>query len=505
MIPISQVAKVSVNVSPSAPAAANFGQGILIGQTAILPPEERVVEITEPDDLVALGYPTTSPEYLAASVYFQQKNAPKLLVGQIFPSGSPGLLRGAAADQAIGDYTAKGANCGFDITVDGTLHQVTGIDLHLAASLAAVATAVNGAVSAFATCTYNAATKGFTIASLTTGATSAVSFAAAPTHSGSPADISALLGLTSAAGASEVAVIQPETTATASFDALALAAQQLGFPFFGLALCTDVAALSDGSQTYLYTAQDWAEANGKLCFFVVTGSVPTTYNAAAGTQPNAGARARALGYNNSVGIYSGQSNLAHVALMGQAFQIDFTQKDGLKTMMYMPLTGMAADPLTVTTAAQVASNGLNYFAQYGVSNIVAPGVVVNGRWYDEVVGCAWMQNAETVALFTALLNTAAQGKMPQTDEGVNMLLPTIKQPLDAAVNVGLCAPGVWDSGGVGTVKQDDYLPKGYYVYAAPVTSLTAAQRTARQTPALVVLMVGAGALQGVNLTINFQR
>ena len=49
------------------------------------------------------------------------------------------------------------------------------------------------------------------------------------------------------------------------------------------------------------------------------------------------------------------------------------------------------------------------------------------------------------------------------------------------------------------------LPKGYYIYAAPVSTMTSADRAARKAPPISILVCGAGAIQYAAPTIIFQR
>ena len=77
--------------------------------------------------------------------------------------------------------------------------------------------------------------------------------------------------------------------------------------------------------------------------------------------------------------------------------------------------------------------------------------------------------------------------------------------MEQARATGLCAPDEWKFDGVGNIKTGDILDKGYYIFPQPVSSLTTAQRAARQAPAISILVCGAGAIQYCAPTIIFQR
>lgn len=101
-----------------------------------------------------------------------------------------------------GSAVEGGVNAGFDVTIDGTLYKVTGIDLTKATTITAVAAAVQAGldgVSAPATVTIEG--NALCIVSDSTGASSTVTVASAPTASDSPWDASTYLGFTVETGA----------------------------------------------------------------------------------------------------------------------------------------------------------------------------------------------------------------------------------------------------------------------------------------------------------------
>jgi predicted transcriptional regulator len=78
--------------------------------------------------------------------------------------------------------------------------------------------------------------------------------------------------------------------------------------------------------------------------------------------------------------------------------------------------------------------------------------------------------------------------------------------MDAAVNNGLVAPGVWNSTlQFGLLKAFQTLPKGYYVFAPPVASQSQADREARKAPTIQCAIKLAGAVHSANVAINVNR
>jgi hypothetical protein len=80
----------------------------------------------------------------------------------------------------------------------------------------------------------------------------------------------------------------------------------------------------------------------------------------------------------------------------------------------------------------------------------------------------------------------------------------------ALQTIGFIAPsGVWAGQTIGSgnnvVAAGDALPKGYYVYAPSVTTLTQSQRAARQLPPISVLLIEAQSAQSLVVQVNVQQ
>jgi len=118
-------------------------------------------------------------------------------------SPTSSYLRGFTISDDPDDYTAIVAG-GFDILIDGTNRQISGINLSAAATMAGIAGVIQTRLQvalAGTLCAWDAANDRFVVTSPTTAQTSAVGGAVAPTAAGPPANVSSTLGLTVAGGA----------------------------------------------------------------------------------------------------------------------------------------------------------------------------------------------------------------------------------------------------------------------------------------------------------------
>lgn len=482
-----RLVNIAISLSAMPPAKKNFGIGFILGDSAILPSENRVRAYTGLDG-VAADFPTNSEEYLAAARFYGQSPRPRdLKIGRRFPTGSAGHLNSAALTASdLAAIQAVTDGC-FDITIDGGLEQLPEMDFHTDTTWSAVAARLNTALNAAATgttCTYDGTKLVITSPTLVTGT---VSYAAAPTGGSTPTAIQAILKLTLATGASTVAPLATETCT----QSLQLC-RNVG-PFYSFSLA------SDSSDQDKKDAAAWAEANDQMYFYTISDSdalsaVDTT---------NLGYFFKNLGYNNTSGMYHPTDLNAALSVMGKACTVNYDGQGTVLTLMFKQLPGVAVTELTSDQADALEGHNLNYYGSYGDFPMLAKGVVANGRWIDEVMGLAWFIDACNTAVFRRMATSPT--KIPFTNDGVGNLLSSLEQPCAQGVSNGLFAPGTWNQPDIGTLLTGDPMPKGYYLFAGPVEDVSDADRENRIAPALVGAVNGAGALQGVSGTITFQR
>lgn len=485
---VSDVVNVQVVMSPKAAATRNFGSLLILGASNVIDTNERLRLYTSLD-AVATDFGTTAPEYLAADLYFSQTPQPAVCyIGKWAQAATSGILHGGiltTAQQALANFTAI-INGGMKITIDGTQKSLTALNFSGAANLNGVASIVTTALAGAGTVTWNATYGRFEVTSATTGATSTVSQATAPT---SGTDVSGLLGL---ATGSAVAGIAAESMLSA-----VTTLANMSNDWYGL----NVAASGIQDSDRLAVAGFIEGASVSRIYGI------TTQNTAVldPTQTtDIASQLKALNYKRTFVQYSSSSPHAAASLFGRAFTVDFNGSNTTITLKFKQEPGVAAENLTETQAAALKSKNCNVLVQYNNQTaIVQEGVMVNGYFFDEVHGTDWLQNDVQTAIYNLLYTSTT--KIPQTDAGVNMILATIESCLDQAVNNGLVAPGVWSAAGFGALAQGQTLSKGYYVYAPPVSSQAQADREARKAPVIQCAIKLAGAVHSVNTIINVNR
>lgn len=487
---LSDVIQVTIEVTPTPPAVQGFNTKLILGSNS-LPLEERIRAYTALAGGVDADFNSATQEYKEAAAHFGQEPAPSIvLIGNRFTSAQHGKLRGSSGVSAVYTDYAGVTNGGFDISLNGTNHQLSALDFSAATSMANVATVLQTALAAAlasTTCTWDG--KKFIVTSPTTGIASIVGYAVAPTGGSSPVDVSTLLGFTVASGALAVAGIALESmTDTIN------ASLRFNSTWYGLGL-TSAASTQDVKDAM-------AAAQASKFMFFETSADPNT--ALSSSTTDLAYFAKNLGYDHTASFFD-SANPAYLSdsAMARLFIVDFTQPNSITTLWGKQAPGFAPSDITETQRLALEGKNCNYYASVGGFSMFQPGKVASGRFIDEVIGLDWLQATLQGALFDALTDTTTG--IPQTDPGVSVLVQAAENALDQARTNRLLAPGVWKGANIGNVKTGDLLPNGYYVFGAPVASYSYADRAARKSPPITAIGIGAGAIQSVAIVFIFQR
>ena len=490
-VPVSRIVNVTVLVAAAAPAAPTFSRGLCVGSSARLPVYDRLRLY---DDILGVGadFQTSDEEYKFAQVYFGQSPKPKeLMIGRRLLAATSGTLRSGVHSVTLTDFTAV-THGGFDISLDGTNHPISALDLHTAVNLPGVAaiiqTALNAALTG-TTCAYDGTN--FVVTSPTTGATSAVGYASAPSTVTTPVqtDLSTLLGLSVAASATRAQGAAIETV-TDSLNALA----RVDGSWYGFHLTKEVT--DDDKEA----ASLWAETTSKFHF--CTSSDAPILDATSTT--DLASFLKGAQYTHTLLQYSSTNDYAAASAMARGLQVNFDQINSTIVLMFKQEPGVTPENLTATQYSTLDAKNVNYLAT--VSNgfiMLFNGITPSGRFFDEVTGLDWFKADMANEVFTALATPPT--KVVQTDKGMEILLQAASKTCEKAVRNRLAAPGIWTHDGFGALSNGDPLPLGYYLYADSVASQSDVDRANRQAPPVQVALVGAGAFQGVDIVVNFQR
>lgn len=489
-LPISRLINVEVILAPQAAQGQNLSSLLILGESAVIPISQRMRSYTSIAQ-VAADFGTSAPEYLAAVLWFEQSPQPiQLFIGRWAKTATSGQLLGGPltpTQQLIATWNAI-TDGGLTITIDGGgPENITGINFSGASNMNGVAALIDAPLTG-ATIVWNAIYNRFEVTSATTGATSTVSFASAPTGGG-VTDVSGMLELKSnSSGAFQSGGIAAESalTAVTIFD------NNFGQQWYALTILGSVDADSEAVAPYI-------EASNNKHFFGVT-----TQEAAVltpGDTTDIAYILQQLGLNKTAVQYSSSNPYAIVSMFGRILTTDYAGNDTVITLMYKQEPGIAAETLTETQIDALEAKNCNVFVAYNNDTaIIERGTCASGNFIDEVMGI----DALAIEIMTALYNVLylSANKIPQTDAGTHILTTAIAQVCQSFVANGFLAPGTWTAQGFGSLQTGQVIPSGFYIYAPPVATQSQASRAKRISVPIQVACKLAGAVQTVDCSIT---
>lgn len=185
-VDVSDFVNVPVFISPTAVPFSKFGVPLIVGDSGVIDTVQRVRTYSNISG-VGNDFGNTSPEYLAAQIFFGQAPTPATcMVGSWAATALAGLLHAAtltATQQTLANFTAITTGA-FFVYIDGVPKAITGLSFAAALNLNGVAALIQAALPAGVTCVWDSINSRFNIISSTTGLLSSVGFLAPPTATG---------------------------------------------------------------------------------------------------------------------------------------------------------------------------------------------------------------------------------------------------------------------------------------------------------------------------------
>lgn len=483
----SRLINVTVSLSEVGAQYANYDSLLILGDTSVIGVGERIRSYNGIDE-VAEDFSTTDPEYLASVKFFAQSPQPEsVFIGRWASSATKAYLPGGvltSTEQTLTTWTAI-TNGSFNITIDGTAKSLSSLSFASAANLNAVATVISTALGSAGTCTWNG--QYFTITSATSGTSSSVAYA---TAGSSGTNIATMLKLTSTTASPPVAGYAAE-----SLDTCVAALDNLPTFWYGLTVVSATAQQAD-----LITVSDYIEAAGNHIHGISTSNTQVLSST---VTTDVASVCKAAGYKRTFVQYS-QAAYVAASFFGRAFTVDWAGSNTTITLMWKKEPGVTPETLTASQADTLISKRCNFYVYYDNDTaILQNGVMSGDAFFDDIHGIDAFANALAVNLWNALYTSTT--KIPQTDAGNHQLVTVAEATCATYVTNGFFAPGTWNIGGFGTLKQGDYLDKGYYVYCAPCSTQSVADRTARKSMPIQVAGKLAGAIHSVDVGVTINR
>lgn len=479
-LPVNRIVDVTIQMSPLAAATRNFGAMLIVGASDVIDTKERIRAYSSVTD-IANDFGTSAPEYQAAVAFFAQSPQPTTVqVGRWARSATSGLYKGkilSTSDQEMDNFTTISAGA-FDVTIDGSVVNVTAVNLSAQSNLNGVASQVSAALQSKGTCVWNG--QQFVIKSASTGQTSTVSTVTST-------QLSQAMGLNSG---TMVTGAPAETLEEATVALLDINT------WYGAFYTGDI----EDQDVINTAALISASTPSHICAFTLKETDELD-----GTQTSSlGYELAQLGNNRVLPMYSSTNDNAAMSVLGRMSTVNFEGSNTTITLMFKQCPGVEPEYLKTSQANALQRNNVNVFAAYQNDTSILQYGTMSGGWYiDEVHGLDWLQNRVETDLWNLLYTSTT--KIGQDDSGMTAILSTVNSSLEAGVRNGLIAPGVWNGDEFGTLKRGDTLTTGFYVYIQPLEEQSQADREQRKAPPIQIAVKLKGAVHSIDVTITVNR
>ena len=489
---VNRVVDVTVYFEPIGAQLINFDTLLILGDSDVVDTGEVMREYNLIAD-VAADFGTTAPEYHAAALFFGQQPPPSsIFIGRWARTATSGLLAGgflSPQQQLISNWVSV-INGGFQIAIDGAAPVgITGINLAGSTNLNGVASKISTALTSHnATCVWTG--QQFVIKSSSTGLTSSIGPLIPPT--GGSTDLSAQMMMDAATMERTVSGVVAETP-------VACLARVDGRGWYA---CTFAASVQLADADHLACAA-YIEA-AEMHLYGLTTNAANVVDPA--STADIASQLSLAEYYRTVGQWcstAGPAPLAICSFFGRAFTTNFEGSDTTITMKFKSEPGVIPEVISATQANTIERKRFNVYATYenGVA-ILEQGVVSGPAYFDEIHGTDWLANRVQTDLFNILYKSP---KIPQTNNGIQILVAGADGGLSQGVTNGLIAPGVWQAIGFGNLKYGDRLETGWYTWANSVDTQDPADRAQRIAPLIQIAIKLAGAVHSSDVIINVNR
>lgn len=205
-------------------------------------------------------------------------------------------------------------------------------------------------------------------------------------------------------------------------------------------------------------------------------------------------------YNQTIGIYSTNAHEA-ARLMGYPMGATSDAANSAYTLFGKSLPGGVVSNLTATEVSNIESNNGNvYINRGGNYNLVEKGTMFGGSFFDQILYRDKLKNEIQLGVADILTQVP---KVPQTEQGMNLIKSKISGACDKLALIGYIAPGTWRGNlNVPGLTEDQVLPLGYYVASDAIADQADADFSNRKAPPIYVAINEAGAVHSVLITVN---
>ena len=425
----------------------------------------------------------------AGNAFFSKTKRPaRIAVARVFEESQPAYLLSAGCDPSSLTGVTAGS---MDITINGNVVGLSGLNFSSVTDIASVASVINTALSSNGSCdVYNG---NLIIKSSSTGSSQTISYASA--HS-SGTDVSTLLGLTEASGAS-IADGYTSGSIADELQAIADAADKAGYFFYGWVLDSEYRDTADQ-----LAAAAWVNARSFRAVGAYATNNPNAYDPA--STANNGYKAMNNGWNTASFTYDdNQQVYPEISYLANFLAVNYNSEDQAIAGKFKDADGIAAvnfpniesnvetlKARRINTITGIVGQTLKYFRE---------GVQSGSAWTTD----AWVNVCNFISeLEIEILNTFLRNKkIAYTINGQNQLIAAASKICNKYQKNGSFAD---------RLVEDDSTESGYSLLPAckieiqDLAATTAAQRASHIGTPLTITVQDSGWMGSIAINVDVE-
>ena len=465
-LPLKPVVDVFYNLEKTPAVRRGFNLGAIIGSSTTISQTVRGVVFNSVDEMIEYGFLSTSPEVLAAQVYFSATSKPdQLYIGR--------WVKESSYSHRVYDGPISNGN----IVTIGDQSYTVGDGSENTSTLEQIVTAAEAAGAKVAT---------------NTDDTLYLLFVSSVLGSeGTVTELQVMQGTGSIVGSVITTLGENQETILEAVQASRdFNTNWYAFGTTDLLSNVEIESLAD----YIESTNN----SNPTAYFAHTNDLEVIN----GTKGNLFEVLKSKAYNRTIGTAT-LNNFTHIGIMGYAMGQTSNLANSSYTLALKEIPGVTTDNFTSIQVSAIKSNNGNVYINRGsYYNMYESGTVFSGAWFDEIIQLDKLVNEIQLAVMDLLYS---RPKIAQTEGGIATILATISEPCNQAVKTGFIAPGKWTGGNILGLSTNDYLPDGYLALADSLETQSAADRAARKAPNIYLPIKLAGAIQSVVVSINVNR
>lgn len=196
------------------------------------------------------------------------------------------------------------------------------------------------------------------------------------------------------------------------------------------------------------------------------------------------------------------AKLFMAAFASRGLSVNYNGSDTTSTMTYKDLVGVPVDTeISETILEQCKEVGVDVYCSIeGLPKVISH--KQGGLYFDQLANRTWLTVSVQREVANLLFTTRT--KIPQTEQGLNIITNAIVAILNRGVTNGFIAPGEWKMGDTFGVLEDFHRgirTNGYYVYHMPIAEQSQTEREERRAPLFQIAAKEAGAVEHANILI----